>query len=158
MRHTRRLTFVVAITCLLTSIAHAQKADTTAPNTSRLALAHRVLDASGTVETMVAAIRANLPAQRMASPQIPAEFWTRFEARITQDAPHLVDSIAVLYAKRFTQEELQGILAFYQSPVGRRVRELQPGLVTESSAIGQRWGMRLGAEIGASLQQQRPPQ
>jgi hypothetical protein len=62
-----------------------------------------------------------------ASPQIPAEFGTRFEARISQDAPHLVDSIA-----------------------------LQPSLITESAAIGQRWGMRIGAEIGASLQQKVP--
>jgi uncharacterized protein len=158
MGQSSRLTFVVAITCLVTSIADAQKADTTVASPSRLALAHRVLEASGTIETMVAAMRANLPAQRMASPQIPAEFWTRFEVRITSDVPQLVDSIAVLYAKRFSQDDLQGMLAFYQSPVGRRVRELQPGLVTESSAIGQRWGMRIGAEIGAALQQQQPPE
>ena len=153
-----RLTIVVAITCFVTPVADAQKPDTTAPRPSQLALAHRVLEAGGTIETMVAAMRANLPAQRMASPQIPVEFWTRFEARITSDVPQLVDSIAVLYAKRFSQDELQGILAFYQSAVGRRVRELQPSLVTESSAIGQRWGMRIGAEIGAALLQQQPPE
>lgn len=123
-----------------------------APDAARLTLARRVLDASGTVETIGAAMRANLPAQRMANPQIPAEFWTRFEARIVQDMPQLLDSIAVLYAAKFTQQELSGLLTFYQSPTGRRLRTLQPSLVTESSAIGQRWGMRIGAEIGASLQ------
>ena len=158
MGHSTRLSFLLAITCLGTSIARAQKADTSARSSAQVALAHRVLDAAGTIETMVAAMRANLPAQRMANPQIPAEFWTRFEARITQDVPQLVDSIAVMYAIRFNQDELQGMLAFYQSAVGRRVRELQPSLVTESTAIGQRWGMRIGAEIGAALQQQQPPE
>lgn len=123
-----------------------------AQDAARVTLARRVLDESGTVETIAAAMRANLPAQRQANPQIPAEFWTRFEARIAQDMPQLLDSIAVLYAAKFTQQELNGLLTFYQSPTGRRLRTLQPSLITESSAIGQRWGMRIGAEIGAGLQ------
>lgn len=141
---------LIALALLLPTAGFAQQA------AGRMAVAHQVLEASGTIETMVAAMRANLPAQRMANPQIPAEFWTRFEARIIKDVPQLVDSIAVLYAQRFTQQELEGMLAFYRSPVGRRLRELQPGLVGESSAIGQRWGMRIGAEIGASLDAAKP--
>ena len=134
-------------------VMQAAPAGAQGPDAARVTLARRVLDASGTVETIAAAMRANLPAQRSANPQIPAEFWTRFESRIVQDMPQLLDSIAVLYAAKFTQQELSGLLTFYQSPTGRRLRTLQPSLVTESSAIGQRWGMRIGAEIGASLQQ-----
>ena len=77
--------------------------------------------------------------------------WTRFAARIEQDAPQLVDSIALLYARTFTQSELDGLVAFYESLVGRRFRAVQPTLVTESAAIGQRWGTKIGAEVGASL-------
>ncbi len=142
----------LALVVLLSTEGHGQAAKATVPDGVRVAAAHRVLEAAGTVETIVAAMRANLPAQRMANPQIPAEFWTRFEARLVDELPQLIDSIAVLYAAKFTQQELDGLLAFYQSPTGRRLRELQPVLVTESSAIGQRWGMRIGAEIGASLQ------
>jgi len=146
MRFTRRYVIpgTIALALLHGVEGHAQQA-------ARLAAARRVLEASGTADAMVAAIRANLPAQRAASPQLPAEFWTRFEARIVQDAPQLVDSIAVLYARTFTPEELEGLATFYTSPIGRRLRALQPTIVTESSAIGQRWGMRIGAEIGASL-------
>jgi hypothetical protein len=116
-----------------------------------LAAAHRVLDASGSVDAMVAAMRASLPAQRAATPQLPAEFWRQFEARIVQAVPELVDSIAVVYARSFTPKELDALTAFYASPIGRRLRAQQPALITESAAIGQRWGMRIGAEIGASL-------
>jgi uncharacterized protein len=122
-----------------------------APDKGRLTAARQVLDASGTVDIMVQALKAAIPAQRLANPSIPAEFWTRFEARLMQDLPQLVDSIAVLYASRFTQQELQGLLAFHRSPLGQRVRTLQPTLVSESTAMGQRWGARIGAEIGASL-------
>jgi uncharacterized protein len=153
MHRVTTVTGVLAVTCLLASRAQAQSADTTSPNPTRLALAHQVLDASGAVAAMLSATRATLPAQKQANPQVPAEFWTRFEARITQEAPQLGDSIAVLYARRFTQDELKGMLAFYESPIGRRLVELLPGLVQESAAIGQRWGMRIGAEVGASLLQ-----
>ena len=148
LRRANPLTLMLlALLTLPGAIGHAQGA----PDAARVAAARRVLDASGSVEVMLAAIRANLPAQRAANPSLPDEFWTRFEARITQDAPQLVDSIALVYARNFTERELNDLVAFYHSPTGRRFRELQPALVTESAAIGQRWGMRIGAEIGASL-------
>ena len=148
-----RLAFVLSVaTIVLTLPTAAFSQGTTPPDPARLAAAKELLDASGSVATMLAGMRAALPAQRMASPQIPAEFWTRFEARIVQDAPQLIDSISVLYARTFTLAELQSLVAFYRSPVGRRLRDVQPALMTESATIGQRWGMRIGAEIGASLE------
>jgi hypothetical protein len=146
---------LLPIAAILASVCTTPAAAQQPAGSARLATARRVLEASGATEMMIAAIRANLPAQRAAaSPQIPAEFWTRFERAITERAPEFVDSVAALYAQRLTQEELDDLLRFYQSPIGRRMRELQPALLTESSAIGQRWGMRIGAEIGASLQRQ----
>jgi hypothetical protein len=144
---TRSTLWVVLGLFVITNVGSAQQ-----PNPARLAAAKRFLDASGSVALMLAAMKANLPAQRQANPQIPAEFWDRFEARIGREAPQLMDSIAVLYARSFTEQELMGMVTFYQSPVGQRLRQLQPTLAAESSAMGQRWGMRLGAEIGASLQ------
>ena len=144
---TRSMFALLTFSLLVTTVVSGQS-----PAAVRVATAHRVLEAGGSVETMVAAMKAQLPAQRMANPSIPAEFWTRFEARMMEAVPQLIDSIAGLYAAKLTQPELDALLAFYTSPIGRRFRELQPMLVTESTAIGQRWGMRLGAEVGASLQ------
>jgi hypothetical protein len=62
-----------------------------------------------------------------------------------------VDSVAVLYAQKFTNEELNSLLAFYRSPTGRRLKALQPTLVQESTGMGQRWGMRISQEVGATL-------
>ena len=147
----RQLPAATALACglLFAGAAHAQDAK---PDAARVTAARRALEAGGVVDAMLAAIRANIPAQRAATPQLPAEFWTRFETRLVQDAPQLVDSIAVVYARTFTLEELDALTAFYRSPVGQRLRQAQPALVTETSGIGQRWGQRIGAEIGASLQ------
>lgn len=143
---------VLACALVATASLEAQDAARDArPDSTRLAAAREVLQASGAVEVMIAGMRAALPAQRAATPQLPDEFWTRFDARIEKDAPQLADSIAVVYARRFTLPELGDMLAFYRSPGGRRLRELQPALVTESSAMGQRWGARIGGEIAAAL-------
>jgi len=121
------------------------------PDSSRIAAARRVLVANGSAELMVTMIKANIPTQRAAMPDVPAEFWDRFEARVVTDAPQLVDSIAVLYASTFTEDELNQLAAFYESPIGQRLRGAQRDLLLEGTAIGQRWGARIGAEIGASL-------
>jgi hypothetical protein len=138
---------------LLAVVASTTPAVAQTPDAAHLAAAHRALTASGTIATMVAAMRANLPAQRAAMPQVPAEFWARFAEQIIQRAPELVDSIAVVYARKFTVAELDAMTAFYNSAVGKRLRDLQPELVTESSQIGQRWGARIGAEVGSTLPQ-----
>ena len=148
-----RVSYCVVAAVLTTTIfsASSAAAQSAMPDPSRVALARQVLDAGGTVETMVAAIRANLPAQRAAMPGVPPEVWPKFEARIVQEVPQLVDSVAVLYAQKFTNEELNSLLAFYRSPAGRRLKSLQPTLVQETAGMGQRWGMRIGQEVGATL-------
>jgi hypothetical protein len=126
-------------------------AQTSADQAERITAAKNLIKASNAVEGMVAAMRANLPVQRQAMPQIPEEFWTRFEARMVKEAPTLGDSIAVLYARTFSLRELQEVTAFFASPIGRRFVEVQPLLVAESSALGQRWGARLGDQIAKEL-------
>ena len=46
---------------------------------------------------------------------------------------------------------LRDLLAFYQSPWGLRLLEVQPDLTRYAILAGQQWGMRLGAEIGQEL-------
>lgn len=44
---------------------------------------------------------------------------------------------AKLYAATYTEDEIDGILAFYKSPSGQAMIEKTPGLVRQSSAITQ---------------------
>lgn len=148
----RPATFALALVLGINTAVQGQgPAGAPTPDSLRVAAARRLLESIGAVELMVAGFRANLPAQRAASPQLPAEFWTRFESRMVSDAPQLLDSIAALYARTFNQTELAALSEFYRSPAGQKLRHVQPTLLAESTAMGQRWGARLGAEIAASL-------
>lgn len=65
-----------------------------------------------------------------------------------QAIDQIVDAVVVLYAQRFTKEEMLEIAAFYETPVGQKaIRELRP-LMLEASKLGQTIGQRLGQEAG----------
>jgi hypothetical protein len=47
--------------------------------------------------------------------------------------------------------ELQEVTAFFNSPIGQRLVQHQTSIIAESSAIGQRWGARIGEEIARTM-------
>jgi uncharacterized protein len=143
-----RITVLTIAVLIVPTPSFAQAAPDRA---AKVAAARAFLKSSGAVDAMLAGMRANLPAQRQAMPQVPEEFWVRFESRMVKEAPALSDSIAFLYANTFSVSELQQLTTFFRSPIGRRLVEVQPHLIAESSAVGQRWGARLGEEIAKEL-------
>jgi hypothetical protein len=58
----------------------------------------------------------------------------------------VMDKVAEVYARHFDSAELQQILAFKQSPVGRKMDAELPGIMQESLVIGQQWGQQVGQE------------
>jgi hypothetical protein len=59
----------------------------------------------------------------------------------------LRNEVATLYATSFTDDELKAILAFYQSPVGKKLLERQPQVVESSMRFAQTWANKLSDEI-----------
>lgn len=47
----------------------------------------------------------------------------------------LLEKMVPLYAKHFTEAELDELLAFYRSPIGRKTTETMPGLMQESMEL-----------------------
>src|SRR3990167_7910974 len=112
-----------AVTALLfvTTTAAGQQSVSVVPADSQgIALARHLLSASETaqpVDAMVASFR-----KQMATllPGFHPEAWDSLAARIHRQLPAIQDSLAPLYAARFTVEELQGLITFFESPLGRR--------------------------------------
>lgn len=56
--------------------------------------------------------------------------------------------VVPIYARYFTLDEVEQLLAFYRTPVGRKTIEVMPLLTQESMQVGQSWGMAIGPRIG----------
>jgi len=74
----------------------------------------------------------------------------KFAPRVSE----LVDATARIYATHFTEQELKQLLAFYQSPVGRKALVEEPKVVQESMASAGSWGDNLSQEVIADMRQE----
>ncbi len=59
----------------------------------------------------------------------------------------LIDLVIPIYDKHFTHQEIRELLAFYQTPIGKKTISVMPMVANESMIAGQRWGQSLGPEI-----------
>ena len=152
MKRTRGLYPAVTALLFVTATAAGQQPASVVPADSQgIALARHLLSASGaalSVDAMTASFR-----KQMATllPGFHPEAWDSLAARIHRQLPAIHDSLAPLYAARFTVEELQGLVAFFESPLGRRFVSQQPALVEESSAMSQRWVQSLTNELTKAI-------
>jgi uncharacterized protein len=72
----------------------------------------------------------------------------------TDLAPRLAelsDEVAKFYAADFSEQELKDILAFYQTPAGKKLLERQPQIVDHSMKFAQEWANKLSDEVIAKM-------
>jgi uncharacterized protein len=79
--------------------------------------------------------------------EVAAELESEYAPRVDE----LIDASAKIYASHFTEAELKQILAFYQTPVGRKVIEEEPKALDESVANAGNWGDHLSEEVIARM-------
>jgi uncharacterized protein len=63
----------------------------------------------------------------------------------------IMDDVAKLYATRFTEQELKDALAFYKSPLGRKLLAEEPNVLDQSMKNAQAWADRLSQEVIAKM-------
>jgi hypothetical protein len=139
----------VAVTGVL--CAPGEAAAQAQPDPAKVAVIRQILEVTHAADQVVGAIEASVPAQRASNPRIPAVFWDRFLAQARARRGEFIDSVVPIYSRTFELAELKTLLQFYQSPLGHRLLEAQPGVMRESMQLGQRWGARIGADIGQQL-------
>lgn len=66
----------------------------------------------------------------------------------------LMDEVIPIYEKYFTHEEILEIIAFHESPIGKKSIEVMPQLMAESMQVAQRWGMTAMPEILETVSEQ----
>jgi hypothetical protein len=59
----------------------------------------------------------------------------------------IVNDMAKLYATRFTEQELKDTLAFYKSPLGRKLLVEEPRVLDEGMRNAQTWANKLSEEV-----------
>ena len=71
-------------------------------------------------------------------PQVSGKFWDAFIAELKPE--EMVDEYIPIYSKYFTNEEIKGIITFYETPLGKKTLSVIPQISQESTAIGIKYG------------------
>jgi len=75
------------------------------------------------------------------------EVAAKLRAEMSPRSAELVNEAARLYAIRFTEKELKDALAFYKSPLGRKLITEEPAALDESMRNAQNWANRVSEEV-----------
>lgn len=146
----KRLLLGLALMCLLP--AHADELTDEKRNNIR-----KMMEASGSarIGTQMARLAKQTLRQSMSQCNnctartfelLDKEVDKLFIAR-SQAKGELVDQLVEVYHKHFSAPEIKALLAFYTSPLGKRVSEVTPQIAQESLALGQTWGRGQMAEL-----------
>lgn len=158
----RRLCAAAAVICIFSTIGVAQTNDTlsSAPSREEVLKFMAVLNIKSQLTQYMAGVakQAKLGAEDGFKEKVPnatpaqlAEV-DKFAEGLFQNMPvdEMVDAMIPIYQKHLTKEDLDGILAFYASPIGQKLQREQPAMTQESMQVGGAIGRR---RIGAMMQQ-----
>lgn len=84
-----------------------------------------------------------------ASPQMKEELDKVFEEVQTQFVvrrAEVLDQIAILYAQKFSAEEMKALADFYRTPIGQKFIDAMPELTAEAIKLGNAWGRRIAMD------------
>jgi hypothetical protein len=59
----------------------------------------------------------------------------------------LLGYAAKLYAERFSEQELKDTLAFYKSPLGRKMSNVEPQVLDQTFTYIQQWGQQISEQV-----------
>jgi hypothetical protein len=146
-----------------TSTAPTQAADTPA-DAAKDASIRKLLDLTGasklmsqTIGSMTSTMRplilSSLPAGEYRERLVDL-FFERFQTKL--DAATLVNLIVPIYAKHLSRDEIEGLIQFYQTPLGQKTLSVLPQIMNESQLAGKEFGEKAGRESMMEVFQEHP--
>jgi uncharacterized protein len=98
---------------------------------------------------------------RQSMRQVPQHVWDEIinEFKVEFAADKLIEMNVPIYARHFSQDEIRELIAFYESPIGRKLASVTPLLAKESFEVGVAHGQRVMSNVLERLQSRgyKPP-
>ncbi|HTB63381.1 MAG TPA: DUF2059 domain-containing protein [Opitutales bacterium] len=128
-----------------------------ADDASHRQAAMKLLEATGGKDVMRNAFIAvidNMPASKSMPAAENADMKQAVQQWFDEDFKweDLSSQIADIYAKAFTEDELNQLIAFYQTPLGKKTISLLPEVMKQGSALGAQYALSKQDLLTARLQ------
>jgi uncharacterized protein len=81
-------------------------------------------------------------------------FFAKFTAKA--DVERLLDLAVPVYDRNFSQQEIRGLIEFYQTPLGQKAIATLPKVTAELQEQGRKWGEEVGKECMVEVLSEHP--
>jgi len=153
MRAWRVLTAVALFVALLALASGARAEEQIDP--AAVAKAKELLAVTKTLQTMSAIMdpyseaveRLIEDANPGRGPEVHDFIQNHYLPELRKRLPEATDILATEYARYFTLDDMDKMIAFYRSDVGQKFIALQPKLLQETFKLGQAWGDKVARDV-----------
>jgi hypothetical protein len=113
-----------------------------------------MFEVSGSEGAYQAAITQMFSMFKQQYANVDEQTWGELEAEFNESSIlDLVDSLVPVYQKHLTLHDLNELIEFYQTPIGKKYASKTPMLTQESMQVGQQWGMKIGQDFAKKMQE-----
>jgi hypothetical protein len=133
---------------LIVSLALLQTQPAAGDDDARRTLALEVMTLTGATAGGDQLGQGMMAILRPVYPGVPEEFWARLASEIS--IQEIIELSIPIYMRHFDEQELAELVAFYKSPIGRKMIERMPEVMQEGTQIGAEWRDR---KLGEAVEQ-----
>lgn len=83
--------------------------------------------------------------------KVNEEFWNDFKNEVK--AEDLEKMIIPIYDKYYTESDIDQLIVFHNSPIGKKMISTMPQVMQESMVVGQAWGKQIGEKVLTRLKE-----
>jgi len=142
----KKLACTLLLTLACTTFSNAQT------NPAYKAKLKRMFEVSGSEKSYKVAIEQMFTMFKQQKTAVPDSVWQQFEGEFLKTSlDDLVEMLEPVYVKSLTQDDLQQLIAFYQTPIGMKYANQTPIIMQESMQVGQQWGRKIATEFQDKL-------
>ncbi len=143
------LALALSLVCLAPALAQqTAPADEAAAKRQDI---RKLLEVTGSAKLGQQVLAQMMNTFRSTNPKVPDEFWDQVLKEF--DAGTMIDLVVPIYEKHLTHDDIRGMLAFYQSPLGQKLIAVTPAITQESMQAGQQWGLGIAQRIQQRLEE-----
>ncbi|MDA3816402.1 MAG: DUF2059 domain-containing protein [Prolixibacteraceae bacterium] len=114
----------------------------------------QMFEVSGTVESYQTAIKQMFTIFKQQYSDVESDVWNDLEKEFSKTSLNeLTEMFAPVYSKYMTLEDLQELIKFYETPVGKKFANSAPQIMQESMQIGKQWGVKIGQDFEKKMKE-----
>jgi len=137
-------TLLMASFVLISFLANAQD------NSKREKIKH-LLELTGSGKLGMQVMDQMMSSFKNSYSTVKQEFWDNFRKEI--NANDIENLILPVYDKYYTETDIDQLITFYNSPIGKKMINTMPLVMQETMKAGQNWGKEISEKVLARLKE-----